>query len=155
MLWVEQVYDRGVMSPTVAELVDVVKRLDMSVDADDLEAVMHAREMLLATAMAPLQAFDELRLYQLSKASSTTQFLERCAGLSPGDAQWTVTLARRLKAMPLTEAAWLAGTLTSAQVQAVHAAHPAVHPFALLRVGGQMVPVRAAVHLVERRRPGP
>ena len=41
------------LSPTVAELLDVVKRLDMAVDADDLEAVLQAREMLLATAMAP------------------------------------------------------------------------------------------------------
>ena len=46
------------LSPTVAELVDVVKRLEMAVDADDLEAVLQAREMLLATAMGPLQAFD-------------------------------------------------------------------------------------------------
>jgi hypothetical protein len=69
--------------------------------------------MLLANTMAPLQAFDELRLYQLSKASSTQQFLERTVGLSPGDAHWTVMMARKLKAMPLTEAAWLAGTLTS------------------------------------------
>ena len=57
------------LSPTVAELLDVVKRLEMAVDADDVEAVLYAREMLSATAMAPLQAFDELRLYQLSKAS--------------------------------------------------------------------------------------
>jgi hypothetical protein len=81
--------------------------------------VFRLRETLLAKSMAPLAAFDELRLYQLSKASSTAQFLERTVGLSPGDAQWTVTMARRLKAMPLTEAAWLAGTLTSGQVHAV------------------------------------
>ena len=107
------------LSPAVAELVDVVKRLEVAVDADDLEAVLQAREMLLAYTMAPLAAFDDLRLYQLSKAASTQQFLERTVGLSPGDAHSTVTMARKLKAMPLTEAAWLTGILTSGQVRAV------------------------------------
>ena len=107
------------LSPTVAELLDVVKRLEMAVDADDVQAVLQAREMLLAHTMEPLQAFDELMLYQLSKASSTQQFLERTVGLSPGDAHATVTMARKLAAMPLTEAGWLAGTLSSGQVRAV------------------------------------
>jgi hypothetical protein len=56
----------------------------------------------LAKAMAPLREFDELQLYQLSKASSTKQFLERAAGLSPGDAGSSVSMARKLRSMPLT-----------------------------------------------------
>ncbi|MEO5838707.1 MAG: hypothetical protein ABIQ73_12945, partial [Acidimicrobiales bacterium] len=107
------------LSPTVCELLDAVKRLELAVDGDDLAAVLQAREMLLAMTMEPLRAFDELMLYRLSKASSTAQFLERCAGLAPADAQRSVTLARKLKAMPLTEAAWLDGTLTSGQVHAI------------------------------------
>ena len=83
--------------------------------------VFRLRDALLAKTMEPLRAFDELMLYQLSKASSTAQFLERCAGLSPAEAQATVILARKLKAMPLTEAAWLAGTITSGQVRAIAA----------------------------------
>ena len=72
------------LSPAVAELVDVVKRLEVAVDADDLEAVLRAREMLLAYTMAPLAAFDDLRLYQPSKAASTQQFLERTVGSVAG-----------------------------------------------------------------------
>ena len=56
---VEHLYDYGMLSPAVAELVDVVKRLELAVDADDLEAVLQAREMLLAYTMEPLRAFDE------------------------------------------------------------------------------------------------
>ena len=124
MSWVEQVYDYGMLlealdTDVLTALEGLVDHLDVAVDADVLARVFRLRETLLARTVAPLGAFDELRLYQLSKASSTAQFLERCAGLSPGDAQWTVTMARRLKAMPLTEAAWLAGTLTSGQVRAV------------------------------------
>src|ERR1044071_3026112 len=107
------------LSASVAELVDAVKRVELAVDGDDLVAVLQARELLLAKTMEPLRAFDEMMLYQLTKASSTTQFLERCAGLSPADAGRSVSLARKLKTMPLTEAGWLAGTLTSGQVQAI------------------------------------
>ena len=88
------------LSPSVAELLDAVKRVEIAVDGDDLAAVAQARELLLAKTMEPLRAFDEMMLYQLTKASSTAQFLERCAGLSPVDAQRSMTLARKLKAMP-------------------------------------------------------
>ena len=54
--------------------------------------------------MAPLREFDSAQLYQLSKASSTKQFLERTAGLSQTDAGSTASLARKLGAMPETEA---------------------------------------------------
>ncbi len=112
-------YDYGMLSPTVCELLDAVKRVEIAVDGDDLAAVAQARELLLAKTMEPTRAFDELKLYQLTKASSTSQFLERCAGLSPAEAKASVILARKLKAMPLTEAAWLDGTLTSGQVHAI------------------------------------
>ena len=109
----------SVFSPTVAELVDVVARLDATVDGGEIAAVLSACETAVARTMAPLRAFDELMLYQLTKAASTVQFLERTAGLSPGDAKSTVILARKLKAMPLTEAAWIAGTITSGQARAI------------------------------------
>ena len=107
------------LSPSVAELIDVVKRLEMAVDGDDLAAVAMMREALLAKTMEPLRAFDELMLYQLTKASTTGQFLERAAGLSSGDARSMMILARKLKAMPLTEAGWLSGSLSSGQVHVI------------------------------------
>ena len=102
-------------------LEELVPHLDVSVNADIQARVFRLREALLVKSMEPLRAFDELMLYQLTKAASTAQFLQRTAGLSPGEAQATVTLARKLKAMPLTEAAWLAGTITSGQVRAITA----------------------------------
>jgi len=124
VLVIEQLYDDGMLSATVAELIDVVDRLDIAVDADDLAAAFLLRDKILAKAMEPLRAFDELLLYQLTKASSTAQFLERCAGVSPADARVAVMMARKLKAMPLTETAWLTGTLTSGQVRAIVAHVP-------------------------------
>ena len=75
MLVVEHLYDDGMLSATVAELIDVVDRLDIAVDADDLAAVLRLRDTILAKAMESLRAFDELLLYQLTKASSTAQYV--------------------------------------------------------------------------------
>ena len=87
------------LSATVAELIDVVDRLDIAVDADDVAVVLRLRDTILAKAMAPLRAFDELMLYQLTKASSTAQFLGRTVGLSQGDAHATVAMARIFPAL--------------------------------------------------------
>ena len=84
---------------------EAVDRLEIAVDAEELARVFRLRDALLATAMAPLRVFDELELYQLSKASSTKQFLERAAGLSPGDAGSSVSMARKLASMPAVIAA--------------------------------------------------
>ena len=100
-------------------LEELVDHLPVAVDADQLARAHRLREAILAKTMEPLGAFDELLLYQLTKAASSAQFLERCAGLAPGEARASVILARKLKAMPQTEAAWIAGTITSGQVRAI------------------------------------
>ena len=122
------------LGATVLELIDVVGRLEISVDADELAAVYRMREMILAKSMAPLRAFDKAQLYQLSKASSTRKFLERSAGLSPSDAGSVAGLARKLGAMPETEARFVEGRLSSGQVRAVTA-----------NVAARLVPLYQAV----------
>ncbi|MEO5837820.1 MAG: hypothetical protein ABIQ73_29245, partial [Acidimicrobiales bacterium] len=107
------------LSASVCDFLEAIARLELAVDGDDLAAVRRGCETAIAKTMEPTRVFDELMLYRLSEASSTAQFSERCAGLAPADAQRSVTLARKLKAMPLTEAAWLDGTLTSGQVHAI------------------------------------
>jgi len=108
-------------SSAVVELREAIARLEICVDADDLAEVFRLRELLLAKAMAQLRDFDAAQLYQLSKASSTKQFLERTAGLVPADAGAAVGLARKLGALPRTEARWLAEALVSGQVRAIAA----------------------------------
>src|SRR5438045_679408 len=105
--------DLGVLD-TLETLVD---ELEIAVSADELTRLFRLRERLLAKAMRPLREFNEGQLYQLSKAASTKQFLERTVGLSARDAGATASLARRLGAMAVTEAAWLDGSLVSGQVR--------------------------------------
>ena len=103
---------------TLEELVD---SLEIAVDADELTRVFRLREKLLAKSMTPLREFDKAQLYQLSKASSTKQFLQRTVGLSQIDAGSTASLARKLGAMPETEARFVDGKLRSGHVRAIAA----------------------------------
>ena len=132
------------MLTALEELADY---LDVGVDAGEQARVFRLRERLLAKSMASLRAFDEAQLYRLSKAGSTKQFLERVAGLSPGDAGRAASLARKLGAMPETEARFLDGRLTSGQVHAI-----------AVNVATRIVPIYQAVEadlldIVERLTP--
>src|SRR5258706_5855497 len=109
------------LGATVVELIDVVGRLGIGVDGDDLVGVCRMRELLLAKSMAPVREFDKAQLYQLGKARSTKQFLQRTAGLSPADAGSTASLARKLGSMPQTEARFVDGKLPSGHVRAIAA----------------------------------
>ena len=67
-------------------LEELVPHLNITVDVDFQARVFRLREALLARSMEPLRAFDELKLYQLSKADSTRQFRRsRSARLVGGD----------------------------------------------------------------------
>jgi hypothetical protein len=120
-LVIEHLYDYSMLNATVIDLLDAIARLEVNVDGEEISAIRRGCETAIAKTMEPTRAFDELMLYQLTKAASTAQFLERGAGLSPAEAGRSVTLARKLKAMPQTEAAWIAGTITSGQARAIAA----------------------------------
>src|SRR5207244_13374688 len=119
--WVEHLYDLVMDFGALDTLEELVDSLEIAVDADELTRVFRLREKLLAKSMTPLREFDKAQLYQLSKARSTKQFLERTAGLSPADAGSTASLARKLGAMPETEARFVDGKLPSGHVRAIAA----------------------------------
>ena len=52
-------------------------RFDPDVDARILARATRLQKTIQSRTLAPLRAFDEMMLYQLTKASSTHQFLER------------------------------------------------------------------------------
>jgi hypothetical protein len=71
---IEHLYLFGMFNTTVSDLCDAVSRLDLSVDGEEIAAVVRACETAIAKTMAPLRAFDELLLYRLTKASSSAQY---------------------------------------------------------------------------------
>jgi hypothetical protein len=112
-------YDYRMEPDSLTAIEELVDQLAVAVDARELARVFRVREKLLAKAMRPLREFDALGLYQLTKASSAKTFLEKTAGLSPGDAGAAVGTARKLGKMPVTEARFVDGTLASGTVRAI------------------------------------
>jgi hypothetical protein len=106
-------------SDPLTVLEELVEQLDVAVEGRDLARLLRLRDRLFAKALRPLRDFDELGLYQLTKATSTKTYLEKEAGLSPGEAGALVTTARKVCKMPLTAAAFLDGSLSSGVVRAV------------------------------------
>ena len=106
-------------SALLSAIDELVDQLEVAVDGDELSAVFRLRERLLAKSLRALREFDLLELYQPTKAASTKTFLEKSAGLALGEAGAVVALARKLGKMPLTEAAFVDGTLPSGTVKAI------------------------------------
>jgi hypothetical protein len=98
---------------------ELVEQLDVAVDASELARVFRVRERLLAKSMHPLHEFDAIGLYQATKATSTRLFLEKVAGLSPGEAGAAVSTARKLAKLRLTAEAFADGRLSSGTVRAI------------------------------------
>jgi hypothetical protein len=112
-------YDQVMKSALLCQMEELADQFDVAIDSDEIAAVYRLRETLLAKTMAPLREFDAAGLYQLTHARSTAAFLERSAGLSPGDAAVAAKMARRLGAMPETHAAFVDRRLSSGQVRAI------------------------------------
>jgi hypothetical protein len=106
-------------SDPLTVLEELVEDLDVAVDGRDLARLFRVRDRLFAKALRPLNDFDEAGLYQLTKATSTKTYLEKEAGLSPGEAGALVTTVRKVSKMPLTATAFLDGALGSGTVRAI------------------------------------
>ena len=109
----------GMNLDRMAVIEKLIDQLELDVDATELITAFRLREKLLAKTMRPLREFDALELYQPTKATSTRTFLEKAAGLSPGEAGATVSMALKLGKMPLTDAAFVDGVLSSGTVRAI------------------------------------
>jgi hypothetical protein len=112
-------YDTTMKSALLCQMEELAAQFEVALDSDEISGVYLLCETLMAKTMAPLREFDAAGMYQLTHARSTAAFLERSAGLSPGDAAIAVKLARRLGTMPETHAAFVDHRLSSGQVRAI------------------------------------
>jgi hypothetical protein len=119
--WVEQVYD-GVMCTGLAE---AIEEYQIHLDGDALVEVFALIDRLQAKAAEAVADFDHHELWQLEGATSMTAWLRDRTGLAPRRARHLSSMARRLRALPVTAAAWRAGDLAGGQVEAITAAVPA------------------------------
>lgn len=108
-------YDVGVMR----ELAEAVEEVQIPVCGDDIAEVISLMDRLSAKVTEAVGAFDKAGIWEIEGASSMTAWLRHRARMSGGAASTMTRTARRLGELPVTAAAWLDGSLSSGQVQAV------------------------------------
>ena len=91
----------------------------MSVDARELLDALAARDRLNAHISELVGDFDAAGLWDLDAATSMTAWLSDHGRLSHRDAAHLVSVARRIRELPVTREAWMSGTLSSGQVDAM------------------------------------
>ncbi len=108
------------MLPATPDALDeVVDGLEIGLDGAELAQVQAAADRLLAKLGVAYGDFDAGELWDLDAATSMTAWLRDRAGMAGGDAARVVRSARRLRALPVTSAAALDGTLSAGQVRAI------------------------------------
>ncbi|MDQ3354347.1 MAG: DUF222 domain-containing protein, partial [Actinomycetota bacterium] len=87
--------------------------------ADGLIESFALRDRFEAKVCEAVDAFDVAGSCALDGAASTIAWLRNFCRISSAEAARVVARARRLRNLPATRSAWLEGTLSSDQVQAV------------------------------------
>src|SRR4051794_40842176 len=87
--------------------------------SDVLLARLAERDRLDALIAADVAEFDAAQLWDLDAATSMVAWLRDKARMSVREAQRLVTLAKRLRVLPVTGEAWARGELSSGQVQEI------------------------------------
>ncbi len=111
----ERVY-ASVMFEALAEAIDEV---EIPVDGDALVEAFALCDRLQAKLSAAAGDFDAASLWDLDAATSLTAWLRHRAGMTARDAGRASRQARRLRALPVTAAAYGDGSLSGGQVRAV------------------------------------
>lgn len=112
---IEHMYDQEVFEA----LREAVEQVDVPTDGDALRELFGLIDRLSAKASAAVAAFDAAALWELDGATSATAWLRHQAGMTGSTAKSVVSTARRLRALPVTAAAWQSGALSGGHVQAI------------------------------------
>ena len=91
----------------------------MSVTSAELLALLAERERIEAEATAAIAEFDAHELWDLDDATSMQAWLREHARMSGRQANRMVQAARKMRALPVTRAAWESGALSGGQVEVI------------------------------------
>ena len=92
---------------------------DIRVGGDEILETLATIDRLTAQVSAALGAFDARGEWELDGATSAVAWLRDRAGMTGAAAKAMVRTAQRLRSLPVTREAWVEGTLSGGQVQAV------------------------------------
>jgi hypothetical protein len=100
-------------------VVEAVERLAVPVVCDDLATLLRSRDRFEAKLSAGIGEVDAAELWDAEDATSMAAWLRTVLRATHGQAQRFVARARKLRPLPQTRAAWEAGRLSTAQVDAI------------------------------------
>lgn len=124
---------------SVQELADAIERAD--IDAGDVAHALWLRDRLDAKITLAVGQLDASGMWAFDGAASPTQWLRANGGLRGAEAGGLVKRANKLRALPVITRAWLNGTLSRGQVEAVLANVNGDTLDALARDEADLVPV--------------
>ncbi len=107
------------MLGTLETLGEAIESLEIGFDGAELAQAFHLADRLSAKLSVALGDFDAAEGWDLYAATSATAWLRTQAGMTAGDAVQAVRMAKRLRALPVTNVAFLDGTLSAGQVKAI------------------------------------
>jgi hypothetical protein len=102
-----------------SSLTDSIEELAIPVDGTAISEAIALRDRLDAKITDAVVAFDDGAMWDLDAATSLTAWLRTHGVMTNRDAARTVVRVRRLRALPVTAAAWRDGVLSSGQVDAI------------------------------------
>jgi hypothetical protein len=104
---------------SIGGVVEAIERLDVPVVCDDLATLLRSRDRFEAKLSAGVGEVDAAELWDAEDATSMAAWLRTVLRATHGQAQRFVARARKLRPLPQTRAAWEAGRLSTAQVDAI------------------------------------
>ncbi|HVF73846.1 MAG TPA: DUF222 domain-containing protein [Acidimicrobiales bacterium] len=103
----------------IAALREAVEAPDVPLDGVALAEVLKLVDLLNAKVTRVIGEFDAEGLWELDGATSMTAWLRHHAGMTSSSAKSIASTAKKLRSLPMTAGAWLEGTLSGGQVQAI------------------------------------
>lgn len=100
-------------------LADAVENLEVPAEAGALREVFSLQNRIEAKTARAVGQFDAAGAYELDGAVSMTAWMRVHLELTPTQANRILRLARRLRRLPRTAAAWEEGRLSSGQVEII------------------------------------
>lgn len=103
----------------LSDLAAAVEALEITPDGEQIALAIRVRDLLDAKIAIAVGIYDAKALYSLDGAVSATGWLKAAARMGGPAAASLVKTARRLRQLPVTQAAWLHASISSGQVQVI------------------------------------
>ena len=103
----------------IGALREAIEELEVPLDGDALAEALKLSDLLAAKLARVVGAFDAESMWELDGATSMSAWLRHHAGMTASNAKSMASTAKKLRTLPMTAEAWLSGSLSGGQVQAI------------------------------------